>query len=93
VSFVVAFSNPWFEYTYNINADIFVGSTDFEIFVPEQAEEYYRSDMATYRSRGWEDFLAPRPMPDGSIGPPVRFKKLYHRVDDGPELICGWEVE
>lgn len=93
VSFVVAFSNPWFEFSYNISAGVFVGSTDFDIFVPEQAEEYYRSDMATYKSRGWEDFLAPRPMPDGSIGAPVRFKKLYHQVKGGPELICGWEVE
>lgn len=93
VSFIAAFSNPWFEFTYNINSDIFVGSTDFDIFEPAQAEEYYRSDMATYKSRGWEDFLAPRPMPDGSVGPQVRFKKLYHRVTDGPELICGWEVE
>lgn len=93
VAFIVSFANGWFEYTYNINADVFVGSTDFDVFVPEQAEEYYRSDMATYKSRGWEDFLAPRPMPDGSVGPKVRFKKLYHRVDDGPELICGWEVE
>lgn len=92
-AFVVVYSNSWFEYTYNISQDVFVGSTDFDIFQADQAAEYYKSDLDTYKLKGWQDFLAPRPMPDGTVGPLVRFKKLHHQVTAGPELICGWEVE
>lgn len=90
---VASYANPWFEFAYGISAESFVGTTDFDHFVKEQAAEYLKSDMRTYESKGWEDFLAPRPMSNGEVGPMVRFKKLYHDVKDGPELICGWEVE
>lgn len=89
---VMAYVNPWFEVSYGISSESFVGSTDFDHFDEAQAQEYTDSDMRTYRSKGWEDFIAPRPTPGGQPGPPVRFKKLYHDVKGGPELICGWEV-
>lgn len=91
--FVMSYVNSWLEFEYNISRERFVGKTDFDLFDYALAEEYVQGDVKTFENKSWETFIAPRPPFGDGAGVPHAFWKFYHNIKNGPELVCGWEVD
>jgi len=89
--FVMAHINAAYEFTYNVTRDRYVGSTDFDVHPVRVAKAFNENDLRTYSTRGWIDFREPIITADGREEI-RRFWKFYHDIEDGPELVCGWEV-
>lgn len=87
----MGYINSNFEFTYGISKARYIGSTDFDVHPVEIAKAYNENDFYTYKARGWADFTESVILPDGTRAK-RRFWKFYHKVKNGPELICGWEV-
>jgi TolA-binding protein len=89
--FVMNHINPRYAFEYDISYSLYVGKTDFDIHEKSQASDYYTNDLKVYKEKSWTDFVEVVSTPSGNLEP-RRFWKFYHRIEDGPELVCGWEV-
>lgn len=89
--FKMAHINSAYEKTYGVTAAFYVGNTDFEVHPVKIAAAFNENDLRTFSVRGWIDFRERVQLPSGDVET-RRFWNFYHRVLEGPEFVCGWEV-
>lgn len=89
--FIMGYINSAYESTYGITREKYVGLSDFEAHPPEIAKEFYKNDMRIIEDKSWDDFIEVVALPDGKYQR-RRFWKFFHQIEDGPDLVCGWEV-
>jgi hypothetical protein len=89
--FEMAYINSRYEVSYNVSKAFYIGSTDFDVHPVHIAQAFTENDLRTFSARGWLDFRESVRTPSGEAEE-RRFWKFYHKVKDGPELVCGWEV-
>lgn len=89
--FEMAYINSWYEFRYDVRREKYIGATDFDIHPVQIAKAFNENDLNVYKDKGWADFTETVRNRNGELET-RRFWKFYHRVEGGPELICGWEV-
>jgi hypothetical protein len=87
-TFVMAFLNHAYEVKFQVSAARFTGRTDFDIYPPYLADEYYSNDMRAYVTKDYFEFE------ERTVAQvePLGFAKWWVKIPSGTEYICGLEV-